>query len=109
MVPPSLSLIWLGSTEDPAERRVVEELLLAGVVVRAEAAPPGFAEWTLSQQLEAVRPQLGPTVAAAWIEQDSGALHLQVAFVESERAVVRVVDAAPGDEARLALTARELL
>lgn len=107
MVPAALSLILLDLTSDPAEERLAEELLLTGVDVRWAPAPAGFAGWTLPDQLDQVRPGSGETTA--WLVPDADTLHLSVAFVEAERAVVRVVDAARGDEARLALTARELV
>lgn len=116
MVPLALSigaaaaadLVLLDASDAPAEDRVVEELLLAGVEVRVEPAPDRFLDLALPAQLDAVRPQLAPGAAVGWLVA-SDALHLSVAYVEAERAVVRVVDAGPGEEARLALAARELL
>lgn len=109
MVPAALSLILLDATSDPAEERLAEELELTGIAVQWAPAPSGFAGWALPAQLDQVRPGLAPDAPTAWLVPDGDTLHLSIAFVEAERAVVRVADAARGDEARLALTARELV
>jgi hypothetical protein len=97
----SLTLLRLG---DPSEVRLDEELRLQGIDVSTVDAPPGFATWSVPAQLDVAAP--GPS---AWLLVDEGGTHLHLAFVEDRRAVLRIVDAAPGEEDRLALAARELL
>jgi hypothetical protein len=109
VVPAPLSLIFLDLSSDPAEDRLAEELQLAGVQVSWASAPDGFGTFSLPAQLDQVRPGLAPGAPTAWLVVDGDALHLSIAFVEAERAVVRVADAPRGAEARLALTARELV
>ena len=132
MVPPALSLIlpWLlgalagdaragdvvllDQSDTVEEDRFHEELALSmdGVLLREGTAD--FFRETLADQLTAVRPILAEseTSAVAWLDvSDPTLLRVSVAFVEADRAIVRLLDVPreAGAEARLALATRELL
>ncbi len=115
------TVVVLDHLEDPAETAWIEELTLAlpartptgeaSVITRTP--PPEFARTPLTEQLAVVRPMLDleGAHALAWLNSEPDVLHLSVAFVAADRAVVRVVDVdrEAGAPARLALATRELV
>ena len=107
--PGGVVLLDLG--DDPVEDALRDELRLAGVDVAEEAGPDGFSGRALPGQLDAVRGELVPGRAVAWVTTEEDAVHLAVAFISEERAVVRTVrsERDTGAAARLAVAAREIL
>ena len=108
------SVVILDHLDAPAEDAWIQELNLAmGDVLVTRVPPAPFDATPFHEQLDVVRPLLEAegVEALAWLNEDDSTLHLSVAFVASDRAVVRVVEL-PSDEdapARLALATREIL
>lgn len=99
------------------ERRLVRELRLVLDDIPVETldlSNTDFADWGLSRQLAHVRPAVDDrrALAAVWMSQPSANLViLQLVAVSTGRAMVRMVETAPGQhtEANLAVATRELL
>lgn len=107
-------LVLLDQSDAAEEDRFHEELALSLPTVHLREGPADFSQTTLADQLDVVRPMLeaSDTSAVAWLDaSEPTLLRVSVAFVESDRAIVRVLDMPrePGAEARLALATRELL
>ena len=107
-------VVILDQGEDAAEDRFQEELALSLDEVLVRQSEAGFATATLATQLETVRPILAEQAfgAVAWLGlSDPQKLLVSVAFVQSDRAVVRLLDVPRGEDApvRLALAVRELI
>lgn len=93
-----------------------DELALSMDSVHAQSAPPDFQQAALGDQLDVVRPMLdargGDDIAVAWLDtSDETVLRVSLAFIEAERAVIRVFDypREDGVTADMALATREFL
>jgi len=107
-------VVLLDQSDAVEEDRFHEELALSMDGVHLRAGPADFARTTLADQLAVIRPILAEsdTSAVAWLDvSEPTLLRVSVAFVETDRAIVRLLDVPreAGAEARLALATRELL
>lgn len=93
--------------------RFHQELALTLDAVKLQPAPEAFANAPMATQLEAVRPMLASEErqAVVWLGGDSTKLWVSVAFVDKDRAVIRMIDLPrdPDPLPRLALAVRELV
>ena len=123
MVPALLSLIaaahaqsvlLLRQDDSPVEARFHEELALSVDAVLTRPCPTDFAVAPMTIQLDGVRALLldAETSGVVWLDaSNETVLRVLVAFVENDRAVIRLLDVprTTGAEAHLAVATRELL
>jgi len=107
-------IVLLDQGDTTEEDRFASELTLSVDGVQVRPGPEGFSQAPLSVQLDAVRPILAEAdmAAVAWLDTtDAVVLRVSVAFVEADRAIVRLLDMerGAGAEAHLALATRELI
>jgi hypothetical protein len=93
--------------------RFQQELGLSLSAVELQPAPSAFESSPLAAQLDVVRPLLKaqPGRAVVWLGGDAAKLWVSVAFVEDERAVIRMIDLPrePDPLPELVLSVRELI
>jgi len=106
-------VVLLAQDHLPEQVRFHQELALTLDEVKLQPAPEAFARAPMATQLEAVRPMLAAEArqAVVWLDGDAAKLWVSVAFVDKDRAVIRMIDLPrdPDPLPRLALAVRELV
>lgn len=106
-------VVLLEQVRLPEQLRFHQELALTLDKVKLQPAPDAFASAPMAAQLETVRPMLASDTgqAVVWLGGDTTKLWVSVAFVDKERAVIRMIDLPrePDPLPRLALAVRELV
>jgi len=107
------AVVLLDQPALPEQLQFHQELALSLEAVQLRPAPDDFATAPMATQLEAVRPMLdgADKQAVVWLGGDATKLWVSVAFVDEERAVIRMIDLPrdPDPLPRLALAVRELV
>ena len=106
-------VVLLEQVRLPEQIRFHQELALTLDEVKLQPAPDAFANASMAAQLETVRPMLTTETgrAVVWLGGDTTKLWVSVAFVDKDRAVIRMIDLPrePDPLPRLALAVRELV